>query len=95
MPGVGAPGHYCAWLWLQPVFGEKLAIPVKESARDQISRLVAEVSSHPCFSTFHWDRDSNSSSGLQGDVAASQSRQTDRVCSGGHWIGRQLCGKLS
>lgn len=53
VPGVSGHGHCWAWLWLQPVIGEKPAIPVKESARDQMSMLVGEASSHPCFSTFH------------------------------------------
>lgn len=70
--GVGGHGHCRVWLWLQPVFGEKPAVLVKESAGDQMSRLRGEASSHPCFfSTFHWDRALNASSGLPGEAAFS------------------------
>lgn len=69
--GVGGHGPSWAWFWLQPVFGEKPDIPVKESARDQMFRLVGEASSHLCFSTFHWDRALNASSGLPGEIAFS------------------------
>lgn len=59
------PASAAACLW------REASHTMKESVRDQMSRLEGQVPPHPCFSALHLDKVSKAGSGLPGEVAFS------------------------